>query len=191
MFRLWLPLLLALVCTGCMMPNHEAQLAANEEILKKEGIVALQLGDAAPPLSGVVDSAGQPVALNVLLDKHQRGVLLFFFPALDTPNSNANLLDWDKRRAALEAEGLGAYAVCPSDAAAAAALGGKLGLSLPLLADPTGAAARAYGCLPAQGQYPQRTTVGLGHQGAVEYFHRGSLDQAAVEKAFGLVPAKK
>jgi len=189
-------LLLALVfvCSGCMMPNHDAQISANEAYLKQEGITALPLLSTAPQLTGVTDSTGQPVSLSALLDRHKTGVLLFFFPALDTPNSSANLLDWDKRQAALTAEGLGAYAICLADAAAAAKYSQELGITLPLLADPQGTAAAAYGCLPSGGQFPQRTTIGLSPQGGVVYYHRGTLDQpavTAVEKAYGITPVKK
>lgn len=178
-------------CSGCMMPNREAQIAANEVYLQQEGLAALAPGNAAPPLTGLTDSAGAPVELASLLEQHPKGVLLLFFPALDTPNSDSNLLDWDKHRAALEAKQLGLYAVCPSDAATAAAHAGKLGIQLPLLADPQGTVARAYGCLAPEGKYPQRTTVGIGAQSGIVYFHRGSLELPAVEKAFGLTPADK
>jgi peroxiredoxin Q/BCP len=179
------------VCTGCMMPNHDQQIQANEAYLKREGIVALKVGDSAPPLTGATDGSGEAAQLPAMLAAHKTGVLLFFFPAVDTPNSNLNLQDWDKRRAALEAEGLGIYAVCPASAAGAASYAQELGITLPLLADPEGTVAQAYGCLPPGGQYPQRTTVGIGPAGDITFYHRGTQDQAAVLKGFGLAkPAK-
>jgi peroxiredoxin Q/BCP len=183
-------LALLVLAAGCLPTNHEAQVSANETYLLREGIAALKPGDPAPALDALVDAAGQPVHLATLLDQHKTGVLLFFFPAPDTPNSSTNLIDWDKHQTALSQKNLGAYAVCPTDAATAAQYAAKLGLTLPLLADPTGSVATAYGCLSSGGQYPQRTTVGVGPQSSIIYYHRGALDEPAVEKAFGLTPAK-
>ena len=175
-----------------MMPNHEQQIAENEAQLKKEGIQALSIGALAPPLTGATDAAGAPVVLADLLAQHKTGVVLFFFPALDTPNSNGNLADLDRRRSALEAQGLGVYAVCPAAPAAATAYFQQLGISLPLLADPSGTLAQAYGCLASGGQFPQRTVAVVGDKAGIVYFHRGPLDQpaqAAMEKALGLTTA--
>jgi peroxiredoxin len=180
-----------LFCNSCMMPDRAKQVAANEVYLKKEGLTALEAGHAAPDLGGAVDAAtGEPAVLAALLDGHQLGIVLLFIPALDTPNSLHHLRELDKRRADLEAKGIGVAGVCPGNAEAVKVWAARHSLLLPLIADPVGQAAEAYGCLAAGASYPQRTTVGITAEKGIVLYYRGMAPVADIDKAFGLKDAK-
>lgn len=186
-------LMLAAACTcvlsaatGCNMPTHEQQAAANEIYLQQEGLAALQAGSAAPSLAGALDDAGQPVDLDALLAGSERGAVLFFFPALDVPNSLRNLRDLQKRSGKLAEQGIVAAGVVPADPARASEWASRNGLTLPLLADPRGDVARAWGCLGPAGSLPQRTTIGVKRDGSVAFFYRGSAPEQEIKRAFEL-----
>jgi peroxiredoxin len=174
--------------TGCTMPTPEEQVAANEQYLKQEGITALAVGDPLPDLSALrlEQQSGETVTFASLVAKHPAGVLIFLFPALETPNSQRNLLDWERRSSKLASQGLGVVAIAPGDLAAAQTWASSIGFRQPLLADPSGAAARALGCLSPTGSFPQRTTIGLTPDGKIALFWRGQADDKKVASAFGL-----
>jgi peroxiredoxin Q/BCP len=191
---MYLRLLLLVICltslllggASCSMPTHEQQAAANEVYLHKEGIVALQPGAAAPELSGATLATGEAVELQQLAQQHPGGLILFAFPALDAPNSLRNLRDWEKRSQRLAEHSIGVYGLAPAPAETVMQWQAARGIRLPLLADPSGSTARAWGCLGPEASLPQRTTIGVGPEGSVVFFYRGSAPDQTVNSAFRL-----
>jgi peroxiredoxin Q/BCP len=113
-------------------------------------------------------------------------VLLFFYPANDTPNSAKHLADLAKMGDKLAAHGISAYGVNPGSAEAHQQFARSYGIELPLVLDEGGRICQAYGCLLAGGTYPQRTTVGVATDGTVAFYQRGVMLLPAILKGFGV-----
>lgn len=189
---LLLLLILVSALTGCMMPDHEATVAANEIKLAKEGIIRPEIGAAAPEIT-TQDAAGEPFSLQALLaeDKH---VVLFFYPANNTPNTAKHLLALAKAAPALALENVVVCAVNPGAREEGVAFLAKYSVKLPLLDDPARATAIAYGCALEPAGVPQRTLVGISPEGQIVMFYRGFFPgadpSAAILKQLGLTAAK-
>jgi peroxiredoxin len=147
---------------------------------------------AAGTAAGEAETAAEPAASAQSLPPqapHSPAgpyIALYFFPAPDTPNSSKQLMDYSRHYADLKADGLELYGVCVSPLASLESFAVKYSLLVPLLADESGEASRAYGCLPAPGRFAQRSTVLIGRDGRILLYDRGMLTADALRKAAGL-----
>lgn len=156
--------------TGCMMPDRAKQVAENEKRLAADGIIALEVGQVAPPFTAAATD-GSELSVPAGLDGRQ--LLLFFFPADDTPNSTRHLNTLMKLSKDLGEAGIAVYAISGGSRAEHQAYTEKYKLTLPVLADPGLAIAQRYGCAAEGGQYAQRTLVGIDGEGQIAFFERG------------------
>lgn len=130
--------------------------------------------------SGSVPAAGKPAptvglfttqgtAVDGLPGKGQR-VVLHFHPQDDTPECLDVLRRFDALLPDLERAGVGLLAVGVAAPAATAAYRSQHGLTLPMLCDPTGRTARAYGALVnlVFMRFARKTTVVVDARGKVE-----------------------
>ena len=166
----------AVLLGGCM-PDREKQIARNEALLREEGIIALEAGNEAPAFSArgtngtslVIPEPENGLAVNVL----EHNVVLYFYPADNTPNTTRQLKDLTKFSAMLEENDMEIYGVNPGSEGEHQAYARKYSIEVPLLADVNGEIAVAYGCLAAGKQIPQRTLVGIDRNGRIAFFKRG------------------
>ncbi|MEZ5339570.1 MAG: redoxin domain-containing protein [bacterium] len=158
---------------GCMMPNQEEQARANEAKLVKEGYVHPEAGDMAPPIRSV-DQEGNPFELEQALE--QGPVLLYFYPANNTPNTTSHLRQLSKVRKEIEEAGLGIgiYALNQADATETKAYLQSEELSLPVLYDPDLTISEQYGCASSSGEtlMQERSVVGINPDGSIAFFDR-------------------
>lgn len=159
-----------LVSTGCMMANPKEQRAKNELRLIDEGIVALKAGAAAPPFIAAATDGSELV---VPPDAGSDRILLFFYPADNMPNTTRELLTLGKIAQELADSNIDVYALARGTQQEHATYAEKFGITIPLLADPDGAMAVAYGCAPVDGTYLQRTFVGINADGVIAFYERG------------------
>lgn len=114
--------------------------------------------------------------------------LLLFFPAVDTPNSAKEFIEFGKASSSLEAKGVTAYGITRASLADLETFSSKYGIKVPLLSDADGSICISYGCLAEGGEYPQRTAVGIAPDGKLAFYHRGTLTSAAALQLFKLDP---
>ena len=100
----------------------------------------LKVGDQAPDLTLETDD-GSKVAIAQLRDKP---VVLFFYPKDDTPGCTIECKEFRDARAAFENKAH-VFGISADDVASHQAFRDKFGLNFPLLADPGGKAASAFG----------------------------------------------
>jgi peroxiredoxin Q/BCP len=103
--------------------------------------MVLQAGDVAPDFE-LEDSGGQRWRLSAL--RGQR-VILFFYPADDTPGCTAEACDFRDARNDLAAAGYAVFGISPQDKSSHQAFSAKHGLNYPLLVDADLSVAKAYG----------------------------------------------
>lgn len=175
-----------LLVSGCMMPDRDKQVAANEAKLAEEGYSQLEPGSAAPP----VEIRAVDGTTIVSPDEPPAGpVLLFFITAPDTPNCAREVHQLERAAAELSAAGIQTAIVIPAGAERAAAYQAEHSPSLMMVADPDLAVAIPYGCAVDGVDYLQRTQIGISPDGTIAFFERGfPLNSAKqVLEAFGLV----
>jgi thioredoxin-dependent peroxiredoxin len=171
-----------LVLTGCMMPNREAQTAHNEERIAAEGIIKLEAGAPAPAISA--PSTAGTFELSAALAKGR--VVLFFFPALDTPNSTRELTQYGAAAAELAAQQITIYGITKATDTELTAFRTRYNIPLELIADPQLVIAQAYGCALPGGQFPQRSTIGLNADGSIAFYRRHQMLKAEILKEFDI-----
>lgn len=135
-----------------------------------EGIEALTPGNAAPPFSTELVDGSE---LSIPGDLAGEQVLLFFYPADNTPNSTGDLKQLGKFQAELADAGIKAYGISGGTLGEHRAFADRYGITLPLLADPQLSIARRYGCAPEDAEFVQRTLVGIDADGKIAFFERG------------------
>ena len=184
--------------TGCMMPDLDKQAASNElrmSASEEDPLKALPPVDAEgyfvlgeePVLAPGFSTEATGDAGFVLAEALTAGPLvLYFYPADDTPNTTRDLLALSRAEDELSAHGIQAYGVGPGSVATHDAYRKRYAIGLPLLADPTLAIARAYGCVSERGRYPQRTTVGIDPEGRVVFYLRRSVPAKEILQHFGI-----
>jgi len=173
----------AVLLTGCIMPNRKEQVARNEAILVQEGITALEPGDPAPEFSRQT-AGGHSVVLSEAIA--QQRLVLFFFPATDTPASTRNLQTYSKEIETFNAHDIALYAVSPSTEVEHRSYAERYQITIPLISDPSLDLARQYGCAAEDAKYPQRTAIGIGPDGTVEFFIRGFATAQEILAGFGI-----
>ena len=113
-------------------------------------------GDQAPPFT-LPDQDGNPVALD---DFRGRKVLVYFYPADDTPGCTKEACQFNDNLAAFQAAGVPVLGVSPDNAASHQRFRNKYGLRFPLLTDADHAVLDAYGAWGEKRRYG-RTSVGV------------------------------
>lgn len=176
-----------LLLTSCMMPNVKEQRAKNEKKLAAEGITALTPGKEAPAFSSTTHLGSE---FSIPQDDSEQRIVLFFYPADDTPNTTRQLQQLSKPMPVLEPEGIHVYGISKGSARKHQAYAEKYGIAIPLIADEKLAISTSYGCSLAGGEFLQRTMVGIDRDGTVAFFERGfPMGDPATEimKWYGLV----
>ena len=130
----------------------------------------LEAGAAAPPFT-LPDQDGNPVSLE---DFNGSRVLVYFYPADDTPGCTKEACQFNDNLAGFQAAGVPVVGVSPDNAASHQRFRNKYGLRFPLLTDADHATMDAWGAWGEKTSYG-RTSVGvlrstflLDEQGRVE-----------------------
>jgi peroxiredoxin Q/BCP len=127
----------------------------------------LEVGRPAPDFA-LKDASGTIVRL---ADLRGRKVVLYFYPKDMTPGCTREACDFRDRHAMLQAAGAVLLGVSPDSERSHARFAQKHGLPFPLLADPGGAVAAAYGVWKEKTLYGrtymgvERTTVLIDEEG--------------------------
>lgn len=162
-----------LMLSGCIMPDPEAQIAANEVKLAEEGYEALSPGDEAPAFSATTQD-GEEFKLSSALDDGP--VVLFFYPANFTPNSTFQLKQLSRLQGELEEAGqhVSILAVNPAPAEETRRYLEEEGINIPVLHDEGLEISEDYGCASTEGgtQMQERTVVGISEEGTVAFYQR-------------------
>lgn len=119
-------------------------------------------GDQAPDFEAR-DQHGQRIRLR---DLKGRAVVLYFYPADDTPGCTIEACSFRDEGEAFRARGAIVLGVSTQDGESHRRFAAKHGLTFSLLADPDKAIARAYGALGLLG-YAKRVTFLIGPDGRV------------------------
>jgi thioredoxin-dependent peroxiredoxin len=129
----------------------------------------LEPGTAPPPFT-LEDAGGRRVSL---ADLRGRNVVLFFYPADDTPGCTKEACGFRDAWNDLAALGVTVLGVSPDGAASHGAFADKYQLPFPLLSDPDRSVMRAYGAYGEKTLYGRRvmgvirSTVWIGPDGRV------------------------
>jgi peroxiredoxin Q/BCP len=130
----------------------------------------LQAGQPAPPFT-LPDQDGNPVAL---ADFAGRRVVVYFYPADDTPGCTTEACQFNDNLAAFERAGVTVLGISPDGAERHQRFRAKHGLRFPLLTDADHRVMAAYGAFGEKTLYG-RTTLGVirstfvvGPEGTVE-----------------------
>ena len=116
----------------------------------------LESGDVAPEFS-LPDADGTTVSLS---DFRGRRVVVYFYPAADTPGCTTEACDFRDNLAALGSLGVDVVGISPDTPAKLARFRDRHGLTFPLLADPQRETLQAYGAYGEKKMYG-RTSVGV------------------------------
>ena len=116
----------------------------------------LRPGDAAPEFA-LLDQHGERVALS---DFHGRSLLLYFYPAADTPGCTKQSCSVRDALPDLSSLGVAAVGISPDVPADQLAFDRKFSLGFPLLADTDHAVADAYGAWGERTAYG-KTSMGI------------------------------
>jgi thioredoxin-dependent peroxiredoxin len=116
----------------------------------------LEPGDQAPAFT-LPDQDSRPVSLE---DFKGRKLLLYFYPADDTPGCTAEACQFNDNLHAFQTAEVPVVGVSPDDAASHQRFRSKFGLRFTLLSDPDHAVAERYGAWGERNRYG-RTIVGI------------------------------
>jgi peroxiredoxin Q/BCP len=119
-------------------------------------VARLEPGDPAPPFR-LPDQDGRTVAL---ADFAGRRVVVYFYPADDTPGCTKEACQFNDNLAAFGAAGVPVLGISPDGSAKHQRFREKYGLRFPLLSDPDHAVMERYGAWGEKTMYG-RTTVGV------------------------------
>jgi peroxiredoxin Q/BCP len=129
------------------------------------------LGSKAPDFSATAND-GSPVSLRELLENG--AVALFFYPGDDTPGCNRQLCAVRDDLTAFRDAGIQPFGVNPAGIASHAKYAAKFDFNFPLLVDTDSAIASLYGAVKEDGKKIQRTVIGIGRDGTVQFATRGA-----------------
>jgi thioredoxin-dependent peroxiredoxin len=116
----------------------------------------LEPGDQAPAFT-LPDQDSRPISLE---DFKGRKLLLYFYPADDTPGCTAEACQFNDNLHAFQTAEVPVVGVSPDDAASHQRFRSKFGLRFTLLSDPDHAVAERYGAWGERNRYG-RTIVGI------------------------------
>jgi peroxiredoxin Q/BCP len=131
--------------------------------------MALEPGDIPPPFR-LSDPTGRPVSL---ADFRGRDVVLYFYPADDTPGCTKEACGFRDAWDGLAALGVAVVGISPDGAESHRKFAAKYRLPFTLLSDPDRAVMRAYGAYGEKTMYGRkvtgviRSTVWVGRDGRV------------------------
>ena len=114
----------------------------------------LEPGSTAPPFT-LPDHDGAPVSL---ADFAGRRVVVYFYPADDTPGCTKEACQFNDNLAAFGRADVAVLGVSPDDAASHVRFREKFGLGFPLLSDPEHTVMTAYGAWGEKSLYGKRVT---------------------------------
>jgi peroxiredoxin len=166
-------LLFLILGTSCLMVDREEQVKYNEQLLYKEGIERLDVGDTAPAFSRTAHD-GTTVSLDG--GRLEMNYLLYFYPVNFAPNAARELQTLTSELEAFRAEDIqpvGITSGSASDKGDFSEFAEQYGIGIPLIADTGQELAAKYGCGLVGGDFPQRTMVGIGKTGEVLVYKRG------------------
>jgi thioredoxin-dependent peroxiredoxin len=150
---------------------------------EREGVL-LQPGDEAPDFVAL-DGEGKTWRLS---DLRGRRVVLYFYPADDTPGCTAEACDFRDARSAFEEEGYVVLGASPQGAESHQAFSKKHHLTFPLLVDSDLDIAARYGALRSERDYwrdvpldVKRSTFVIDERGAITHALYGVQGQGHVE----------
>ena len=144
----------------------------------------LQEGDAAPDFE-MKDATGKTWSLSGL--KGQK-VILYFYPADDTPGCTTESCDFRDSSADLSAAGYTVFGVSPQGAESHERFANKYSLNFPLLIDEDLAATRAFGAYKDLGEYKdipirvKRSTFVIDEEGRIAVAEYGVKAAGHVER---------
>ena len=130
----------------------------------------LQTGDPAPDFE-MADGEGKVWKLSEL---RGRRVILYFYPADDTPGCTIQACDFRDSQAFLEEAGYIVLGVSPQGAASHQKFASKFNLNFPLLVDEDTKVAKAYGAYKEKGDWKgiplkiDRSTFVIDEEGRIE-----------------------
>lgn len=113
----------------------------------------LEAGDPAPAFT-LPDQDGRPVSLG---DFAGSPVVVYFYPADDTPGCTKEACQFNENLSAFGRSGATVVGVSPDGAAAHVKFREKYGLALPLLSDPGHEVMEAYGAWGEKTMYGKKT----------------------------------
>ncbi|HEY3941886.1 MAG TPA: thioredoxin-dependent thiol peroxidase [Acidimicrobiales bacterium] len=113
----------------------------------------LAAGDKAPAFT-LPDQDGKPVSLKDFAGKQ---VIVYFYPADDTPGCTKEACQFNDNLHALQGAGAAVVGVSPDGAAKHVKFIGKYGLRFPLLSDPDHTTMEAYGAWGEKTMYGRKT----------------------------------
>lgn len=151
----------------------------------------LQDGDKAPEFE-MSDGEGKVWKLSEL--KGQK-VVLYFYPADDTPGCTIQACDFRDSQDDLQRAGYVVLGVSPQGAASHQRFATKFGLNFPLLVDEGTAVARAYGAYKDKGEWNgiplkiNRSTFVIDEEGRIEqalYGVRAKGHVESLKESFGI-----
>jgi peroxiredoxin Q/BCP len=114
----------------------------------------LEKGAQAPTFT-LPDQDGNPVSLD---DFKGAKVLVYFYPADDTPGCTKEACQFNDNLAAFQAAGVPVLGISPDDAASHRRFRGRYGLRFPLLTDADHAVMDAWGAWGEKTSYGRKTT---------------------------------
>jgi thioredoxin-dependent peroxiredoxin len=130
----------------------------------------LEPGDQAPAFT-LPDQESRPVSLK---DFKGRKLLLYFYPADDTPGCTAEACQFNDNLHAFQTAEVPVVGVSPDDAASHQRFRSKFGLRFTLLSDPDHAVAERYGAWGERNRYGRmivgilRSTFLIDEEGKIE-----------------------
>ena len=171
-----------LASTSCMMPNVKKAIAANEIKLAEEGYTALSRGDVAPEFV-TLDQAGDN--FDVASAIADGPIVLYFYPANETPNSTKQLRQLSNLNIKLKDSGLfRIYAISTASSSETNKYFADHEIDLPFLTDTDMEIAEQYGCASTskKSRLPERTVVGIDAAGNVAFYQRRFFEKSPSEK---------
>jgi peroxiredoxin Q/BCP len=128
------------------------------------GAPAAPVAGAQAPAFSLPDQAGKRRSLSEFRGKW---VVLYFYPADDTPGCTEQACKFRDDIFALTQLGAQVVGVSLDDSASHAQFAKKYSLPFPLLADAGGAVTKSYGALPEGGRYANRYTFLIDAEGKI------------------------
>lgn len=144
----------------------------------------LQPGDDAPDFEAQ-DGEGKTWRLS---DLRGRKVILYFYPADDTPGCTREACDFRDSQSDFTHAGYVVLGASPQGAASHSAFSSKYGLNFPLLVDEDMSLAKAYGTAGIFGRFEnvplmvQRSTFVINERGGIEQALYGVSSRSHVEE---------
>jgi peroxiredoxin Q/BCP len=147
----------------------------------------LKIGDPAPPFS-LTTEKGENVILSDVLAKGP--VVLIFYPMDQTPGCTAQLCAVRNDAPRYAEAGVQVFGVNGGDANSHQRFVARYNLTAPLLVDKGLATAAAYDAVVNLGliRIINRTVVGIGRDGKIVFFKRGSPSTDEILAAVGAAP---